>query len=142
MVFHGGDREALVHEDLELRAVGPAQVRLVGRAMVGVGLDALDGRAGDLGQRGRLDLGGRVAREERLALAVAADVAALARIGSAATGRLAVAVGSTGRALRGGALARGARERGTSEREGADGGDGREPLGDGVGHGGDFLPVA
>jgi hypothetical protein len=117
--------------------------------VVGVGLDALDGRARDLGQRCGLDLGGGVAGEEGLALAVAPDVPALGGVGPAAAGRLAgravtlrgggaLGVGALGRR----ALAGGGRESRAAECEGADGGDGREPLGDGVGHGGDFLPVA
>jgi hypothetical protein len=139
-----GHREALVDEHLELGAVGLAQVRLIRRAVIGVGLDALDRRARDLGHGRGLDLRRGVAREEGLALAVAADVPALAGVGPGAAGRLtgrAVAL-SGGGALCGGGLAGGAREGRAAECEGAHGGDGREPLGDRVGHGEDFLPVA
>jgi hypothetical protein len=48
---------------LDLGAVGRAHVRLVVRAVVGVGLDAQDRPAGDLLQRGRLDLVSGVAAQ-------------------------------------------------------------------------------
>src|SRR5512132_3068651 len=65
-----GDLEVLVDEDLELGAVCLADVPLVGRAVVGVGLDALDRPAADLRERGRLHLGRGVAGQQGLALAV------------------------------------------------------------------------
>ena len=47
----GRHAEVLVHQDLQLRAVGAADVRLVGRPVVRVGLDSLDGAAADLVER-------------------------------------------------------------------------------------------
>jgi len=45
---HGRDREARVDQDLDLGAVALADVRLVGGAVVDVGLDAQHGAARDL----------------------------------------------------------------------------------------------
>src|SRR3954467_8488303 len=63
MAAHGVDgRGGVVAVDLHLDggAVELRDVRLVGRAAVHIGLDALD-RAGHLGERSGLDLGGDVA---------------------------------------------------------------------------------
>src|SRR4051812_17078153 len=122
----GGDRVVLVHLDLDLAAVGLADVRLVGRARVDVGLDALDG-AGHLLERCGLDLGGDVAGQQRLRLAVE-RVAALGRIEAALT-RVAGPRRLRGRGGRvAGAAARGggAGDGGATYRGGADGDDGDE----------------
>src|SRR4051794_8862238 len=65
----GGDGVVLVDLDLDLGAVGLADVRLIGGAGVDVGLHALD-RAGHLGQRSGAHLGLHGAGEGRLGLAV------------------------------------------------------------------------
>src|SRR3954447_11261768 len=65
----GGDGVVAVDLHLDRGAVGLRDVRLVGRAAVYVGLDALD-RAGHLGQRGGLDLGGHVTGQRLLGLPV------------------------------------------------------------------------
>src|SRR4051812_46139047 len=70
----GGDREAVVHEHLEARAVGLDQMGLVGRPVIDVGLDPLNRRARDLGERGGLHLRPRGSVERLLLLAVGADV--------------------------------------------------------------------
>src|SRR3954471_7401486 len=71
-----GHREVLADEDLELGAVGLAQVRLVGRAVVDVGLRALERGARDLVLRRRGDLRGDVVGQRLLLLPVGAEVAA------------------------------------------------------------------
>src|SRR5215211_2137293 len=63
------DLEVLAHEDLELLAGARGDVRLVGSGGVAVGLRAHDGRAGVLGQHGRLDLLLGVAGQRGLARA-------------------------------------------------------------------------
>src|SRR5207244_9951613 len=68
----GRHLEVLVDEDRDLAAVGLPDVRLVRRAEIDVGLDALDGAA-DLRERGVAHLGGGAVGQRRLALAVAAD---------------------------------------------------------------------
>src|SRR3982750_1793565 len=70
----GRDLEALVDENLDLGAVGLADVRLVGRPVVDVRLRPLD-RALDLVQRRRRDLLGDVTAQGLLLFAVGADVA-------------------------------------------------------------------
>jgi hypothetical protein len=64
VLAHAGDLELLVDRDLDLGAVGFADVRLVDA--VAVGLDAQRG-AVDLGEGGRLDLLGGRARQGILA---------------------------------------------------------------------------
>src|SRR2546423_6606442 len=78
-VVHRVDRghlEVLVDQDLELAAVGLAQMRLVGRAVVDVGLRALQGGARNLRLGGGRDLRGDVARQRLLLLPVGPDVPA------------------------------------------------------------------
>src|SRR5215207_115055 len=76
----GRHAEVLVHQDLELRAVGAADVRLVGRPVVGVRLDSLDGAAADLVEGRLAHLRGHVAGEQLLACSVRPDVAAPAGV--------------------------------------------------------------
>ena len=97
--------------------------------MVDVGLDALDGAAADLRERGLLDLRGGVAGQGLLLLAVGADVAAGGAAGPRRPGR-------RGRALRARRVRRrSVRERGPADGEGRQGGEADEGLAGKAEHG-------
>src|SRR4051794_19179933 len=83
----GGDGEVLGDLDLDLGPVGLADdVRLVGRAAVDVGLEAID-RAGDLGEGGGANLGRGGPGQRLLGLAVDRVTAVIGRAGRRAAGR-------------------------------------------------------
>src|SRR4051794_6867412 len=127
-VLHRVDRrhrEVLADLDLDLGAVGLADVRLVRGARVHVGLDALDG-AGHLLERCGLDLGGGVAAQRLLRLAVDAVPA-----GRRTGGRPALRRGARARAR---ALC-GAGDGGAAKRERAERGEGGEGPACGAEHG-------
>src|SRR3954447_420561 len=86
---HGRDLEVLVDKNLELGAVRLAHVRFVRRAVIDIGLGALDGAAADLRERRSGDLLRDVRAERLLLLAVGPDMTAMrTERGRPAAGRL------------------------------------------------------